>query len=96
MSMLKKAVVVSIPSVRQALARSNPVAATALLARRAYNSKGGVEVITSDAHRLSIPSLSPLLDLDLQHFLLKHHHLQIDHGNGMSKIERGGERVQNH
>lgn len=44
-SMLKKAAVVSIPSVRQALARSNPILANALLAKRAYNSKGGVEVI---------------------------------------------------
>jgi hypothetical protein len=46
-SMLKKAVTVSIPSVRQALARSNPVLANALLAKRSYNSKGGVEVITT-------------------------------------------------
>lgn len=46
-SMLKKAVTVSIPSVRQALLRSNPVLANALLAKRSYNSKGGVEVITT-------------------------------------------------
>ncbi|KAG0365353.1 hypothetical protein BGZ54_006641, partial [Gamsiella multidivaricata] len=49
-SMLKKAAVVSIPSVRHALLRStNPVAATALLAKRAYNSKGGIEMTVRDA-----------------------------------------------
>lgn len=45
-SFLKKATVVSIPTVRQALLRSNPIVANALLARnRSYNSKGGAEVL---------------------------------------------------
>lgn len=54
-SILKKAAVVSIPTVRQALARSNPVLANALLAKRQY-SKGGVEVI------IPFPSPQKILD----------------------------------
>lgn len=55
-SMLKKAAVVSIPSVHQALARSNPILANALLAKRAYNSKGGVEVILTPTTTKQTPN----------------------------------------
>ncbi|KAG0329442.1 pyruvate dehydrogenase E1, beta subunit, partial [Podila humilis] len=48
-SIFKKAAVVSIPTVRQALIRSNPVLANSLLAKRTYNSKGGVEMTVRDA-----------------------------------------------
>jgi hypothetical protein len=63
-SILKKAAVVSIPNVRQALLRSNPVLATSLLAKRAYNSKNGVEVTHPTTHTLLL-SLS--LSLSLYH-----------------------------
>ncbi|KAG0315987.1 pyruvate dehydrogenase E1, beta subunit [Dissophora globulifera] len=48
-NILKKAAVVSIPTVRQALLRSNPLLANALLAKRSYNSKNGVEMTVREA-----------------------------------------------
>lgn len=62
-SMLKKAAVVSIPTVRQALIRSNPVLANALLAKRSYNSKGGVEVCANSRTPLPFQPTLPLIHL---------------------------------
>ncbi|KAG0006928.1 pyruvate dehydrogenase E1, beta subunit [Modicella reniformis] len=49
-SSVKRATVVSIPTLRQALVRANPIFANALLAKkRSYSSKGGAEMTVRDA-----------------------------------------------
>ncbi|KAG0273007.1 pyruvate dehydrogenase E1, beta subunit [Linnemannia exigua] len=82
-SMLKKAVTVSIPSVRQALARSNPVLANALLAKRSYNSKGGVEMTVRDALN---SALEEEMTADEKVYLLGE---EVGQYNGAYKVSKG-------
>ncbi|KAF9106081.1 pyruvate dehydrogenase E1, beta subunit, partial [Mortierella sp. GBA35] len=82
-SILKKAAVVSIPTVRQALLRSNPVLANALLAKRTYNSKGGVEMTVRDALN---SALEEEMTADEKVYLMGE---EVGQYNGAYKVSKG-------
>lgn len=94
-SILKKAAVVSIPTVRQALLRSNPVLATSLLAKRAYNSKNGVEVYTFSHPQFSLFRASLFLSVSYTPHL---HVLTNDcnHDNGNQRAALSNKKKKKH
>ncbi|GJJ68322.1 pyruvate dehydrogenase E1 component beta subunit [Entomortierella parvispora] len=82
-SVLRKAAVVSIPSVRQALTRSNPILATSLLAKRSYNSKNGVEMTVRDALN---SALEEEMQADDKVYLMGE---EVGQYNGAYKVSKG-------
>jgi len=102
-SMLRKAAVVSIPSIRQALTRSNPILATSLLAKRSYNSKNGVEVGRYSLLLFSSPALKILLKYVVcRQYEIRNKNTKISltstsaHKDGPQRITRPGWRIARH